>query len=176
METWSFTLRLNRAPGDDEFDAMFEAGLDDSAPEGLLLHCDRKAPSLLEAAWSAARDVAKVPGLLAVRVVWDDAVSLRDIAQRLGRTYESVRLFSDGQRGPGDFPAPWVATSTGRVWSWREVQNWLAEHYPDLAANHDTSSDFQLRAADAAIQLAATYAEAGQADRERIAAVLRDVA
>lgn len=174
--TWSFALQLNRAVGEDDFDALFEAGLDDAAPEGDLLHCDRESSSLLEAAWSAARDVAKVPGLRAVRVVWDDAVTLRDIAQRLGRTYESVRLLADGQRGPGGFPAPWVDTSAGRVWSWREVRAWLAAHYPDLAAGLDSAADVQLRAADALIQLAATYAEAEQPDRERIAAALRQVA
>lgn len=176
MDTWSFTLRLNRAPRDEEFDALFDSGLDDSAPEGDLLHCDRAAPSLIEAAWSAARDVAKVSGLLAVRVVWDDAVTLRDIAQRISRTYEGVRLLADGQRGPGGFPSPWVETSAGRVWSWREVLAWLTVHYPDLAPEHDARGDVQLRAADALIQLAATYAEAGQDDRERIAAVLDEVA
>lgn len=89
MDTWSFTLQLNRSPRDDELDALFEAGLDDSIPEGDLLHLDRKAPSLVDAAWSAARDVAKVPGLRAIRVVLDDAVTAREIAQRLGRTKAS---------------------------------------------------------------------------------------
>ncbi|HZC26974.1 MAG TPA: hypothetical protein VE287_08110 [Actinopolymorphaceae bacterium] len=177
FETWSFTLRLNRAPSDDELDALHEAGLDDSAPEGELLHVDRVAPSLLEAAWSAARDVAKVPGLRAVRAVRDDAVTARDIAQRLGRSYESVRLLAEGKRGPGGFPSPWIDTSAGRVWSWQEVSSWFQAHYPSTSATAQTSAtDVQLRAADALIQLAATYAEAEHPLRERIAAVLLEVA
>ncbi|MGH3489193.1 MAG: hypothetical protein ACRDP8_14940 [Actinopolymorphaceae bacterium] len=178
MERWSFTLRLNRAPRDEELDALYEAGLDDAAPEGDLLHVVRQAQSLVDAAWTAAKDVAKVPGLSAVRVVWDDAVTARDIAQRLGRTYESVRLLADGKRGPGGFPSPWIDTSAGRVWAWREVIAWFTAQYPSqlIPAENEIPADLQLRAADAVIQLAATYAEAEDAVRERIAAVISEVA
>lgn len=174
MDTWSFTLQLNRSPRDDELDALFEAGLDDSIPEGDLLHLDRKAPSLVDAAWSAARDVAEVPGLRAIRVVLDDAVTAREIAQRLGRTYESIRLLAEGERGPGNFPSPWVDSSAGRVWSWREVFTWFATYYPeevaDLAAESDL--DIQLRAADAIVRVAAAYADAEAGIRERMTAAL----
>lgn len=33
MKTWNFQLRLNRAPTDDEVEALYEAGLDDAGVE-----------------------------------------------------------------------------------------------------------------------------------------------
>jgi hypothetical protein len=65
---WSFTLRLNRAPTDDEVDALYEAGLDDTGIAGETLTVDREADSLLRAIASAAADVRAVPGLRAVAV------------------------------------------------------------------------------------------------------------
>lgn len=175
MITWSFTLRLNRAPTDDELDALFDAGLDDSAPEADLLHIDRTAETLLDAAWSAARQVTAIQGLWALRIERDDAVTLRDIAQRLNRTYESARLLAEGSRGPGNFPAPLLSTTAGRIWSWPDVAGWVKTYYPDLRT--EVTSDAQrARAADAMIQLAASYREASAADRRRMAAVLDEVA
>jgi hypothetical protein len=46
-----------------------------------------------------------VPTAIPLRVD-QDLVSVRDIAQRVGRTRESVRLLVDGKRGPGNFPPP----------------------------------------------------------------------
>lgn len=174
MTTWSFTLRLNRAPTDDELDALYEAGLDDAAPEGDLLHVDRDSETLVEAAWSAARQVSAVPELFAVRLERGDATTLRDIAQRLDRTYESVRLLAEGKRGPGEFPAPRLDTSAGRVWSWDDVAGWVGTNYPDLGVEA-AADDHRIRAADAVIRLAASLLEASEADRRRITAVLREV-
>jgi hypothetical protein len=57
-----------------------------------------------------------------------DLVSISDIAQRVGRTRESVRLLVEGKRGPGDFPPP-VGTVGGgiRVWPWAVVLDWYRD-------------------------------------------------
>lgn len=175
MRVWSFTLRLNRVPAPDELDALYEAGLDDAVPEGDLLHVDREEGTLVDAVWSAAREVATVPSLHAVRLERDDAVTLRDIAQRLGRTYESVRLLAEGSRGPGGFPAPLLDTTAGRIWSWHDVAAWLAMHFSD-ADIESTTHELEYRRADAVIRLAASYTEASEQDRQWIDAVLRHVA
>jgi hypothetical protein len=48
-----------------------------------------------------------------------------DIAQRIGRTRESVRLLVDGKRGPGRFPPPIGVVGDGiRVWPWSVVLEW----------------------------------------------------
>jgi hypothetical protein len=65
-----------------------------------------------------------VPAAVPLRVD-QDLVSVSDIAQRMGRTRESVRLLVDGKRGPGRFPAPIGAVGDGiRVWPWSVVLEW----------------------------------------------------
>lgn len=128
MPTFDFTLRLNQEPSDAELDALYEAGCDDTAPEGELIHFDREADTLAQAIASAVADVEKVPGLAAVGVYQDETVTLRDIASRTGRTYESVRLLAAGKRGPGGFPEPSMTFGNGeRVWHWSNVAPWLSD-------------------------------------------------
>lgn len=177
-KTYSFTLQLNRVVRDDELDAIFEAGLDDAAVEGDLMHVDREAPNLLEAVWSAARQiVAAGERLHAERVVWDKLVTLREIAQRTGRTYESVRLLAEGLRGPGGFPEPEVDTQTGRVWAWSAIAEWFGEHgLTNLPAGSAPALAHDLRVADLVIRIAAATADADPDERARITSVLREVA
>ena len=96
---------------DDMFiDRLFEAGCDDAAigrSDGIqYVDFDREAASLDEAVLSAVRDVEHVDGVSVVRVADAGLVSMTDIASRIGRTRESVRLLITGARGPGGFPAP----------------------------------------------------------------------
>lgn len=152
MTVWNFQLRLNREPTEDEFDALYDAGLSDAGIEGSLVDVDREAPQLLAALASAARDIRKVPGLRAVGVETTDAVTLADAAQRLGgrRTAESLRLLAEGQRGPGGFPRPIADTGKVRVFSWVEIVHWLRE-----ALGEDVpEANNELMLADRALRLA----------------------
>jgi hypothetical protein len=69
--------------------------------------------------------------------VGQDLVSVSDIARRLGRTRESVRLLVDGKRGPGRLPAPIGVVGDGtRVWPWSVVLEWSDKVLgPDLGEN-----------------------------------------
>ena len=58
-------------------------------------------------------------------------MSLKTIASRLGRTYESVRLCTTGKRGPGGFPRP-LSDHNWSLYSWSEVSEWLEKN--NLAA------------------------------------------
>lgn len=114
MPTFEFTVALDRAPADDDFDRLFDAGLDDTTPETRdgrgVLNVAREAASMSAAIVSVARDVASA-GFQVVDVVDDDLVSLKTVAQRTGRSYESVRLLATGKRGPGGFLGPCPATA-----------------------------------------------------------------
>jgi hypothetical protein len=95
----------------------------------------REAPSLVDAIVQAVHEVESL-GHLGLRVVGihcEDLASLRDIAQRVGRTYESVRLLAVGKRGPGGFPAP-LSTGQWALYSWAEVSAWFAIHYGTASA------------------------------------------
>lgn len=128
MNSHEFTLILDHAPSGEEMDALFEAGCDDSAPETVAgngwLHFDRAADTLLQALASAIRDVEST-GLVVCAVASDDLVSLKDIAARAGRTYESARLLASGKRGPGGFPPPVTTADGWSLYSWAQVAQWL---------------------------------------------------
>ena len=74
--------------------------------------------------WSSGSPRA-VPAAVPLRVD-QDLVSVSDIAQRVGRTRESVRLLVDAKRGPGRFPPPIGVVGDGtRVWPWAVVLEWF---------------------------------------------------
>ncbi|HMK62481.1 MAG TPA: hypothetical protein VK386_02585 [Acidimicrobiales bacterium] len=72
--------------------------------------------------------VESVDGLVVRRVEPDDLVTAAEIATRLGRSRESVRLLIAGARGSGNFPAPVShLRSRQRLWRWSEVAAWVGE-------------------------------------------------
>lgn len=180
MTSYEFTLKLNREVTEAEIDALYEAGCDDAGIEtgllGTLIQFDREAPSLAQAITSAARDIDKVPGLRAVGVACDNMVTLRDIADRIGRTREAVRLWASGERGPGGFPAPELITTGGeKVWDWEQVAYWLRWHRdvidqtPGMAALHVLATADRVLAARAALR-----SEPDSTVRQELARLLQD--
>lgn len=84
----------------------------------------RSARDLAEAVVSAVRD-AESAGLSPVRVATGDWVTLADVAARIGRSREIVRLWSVGRQGPGGFPPPLNPGCDTSFYSWSEVALWL---------------------------------------------------
>ncbi len=130
MKTYEFTLRLNREVADDEIEQLYVAGCHDAAietgPLGTLIQFDREARSLAEAVVSAVQDLEKIEGLRAIGVACDNIVTLLDIAERVGKSREAVRLWATGQRGPGGFPHPTLVTTGGeKLWDWQQVATWV---------------------------------------------------
>lgn len=91
------TARLT-GPVDDHADDLYEAGCDDATLgeiDGVsYADFDREADSLDEAIIDAITVIEPVPSLHVARVEPDDLVTAGGIAQRLGRTRESIRLLS----------------------------------------------------------------------------------
>ena len=133
-ETYEFTLLVAGADvqTDEALNALAEAGCDDATvgSSGGVQHLDfdREASSYLAAVLSAVEDAEMaVPGVCVVRVLPDEYVTLAEIAQRTGRTRESVRLLSIGERGPGGFPPPAArGAERNKLWRWAEVSSWFA--------------------------------------------------
>jgi predicted DNA-binding transcriptional regulator AlpA len=147
-KTYSFTLILSVADGitQEVEDALFEAGCDDAllgSRNGVLfLDFDREADSMEAAIISAIRDVRKA-GLGVQRVEQGEAelVTAGEIARRLGRSRETVRLYAQGRRGPGGFPPPVAGLkSRSPVYRWSEISAWTtltrATTHPE--SEHDT--------------------------------------
>jgi hypothetical protein len=170
MPTFEFTVALDRAPADDDFDRLFEAGLDDTTPETRggrgVLNVAREAASMSAAIASVILDVNRA-GFRAVGVEDDDLVSLKTVAQRTGRSYESVRLLASGKRGPGDFPQP-LSGDGWALYSWALVSEWYLQHYGPEAVDAVSPDQRVLAAASLMLRGAAT---AGPATGELVDAL-----
>jgi hypothetical protein len=126
-----FTLVLDQEPSAEQLDALVEAGCDDAAfgvEHGLAVaEFDRIAPALADAIASAVLAVESV-GLRAVRVIDEDLLTLADIADRIGRSRESIRRYTTGERASGGFPPPVNPARDGvTFYRWSEVAPWLRE-------------------------------------------------
>jgi len=134
MPDQDFTLVITGTIDDDGVDRLFEAGLADATvrtTNGVgFVDVTRDAATTAEAVASAIRQVRSA-GLEVREVEPGDLVTMSDIAERLGRTRESVRLLIEGKRGPGGFPPPTSpAEGHNRRWRWMQVARW-AQLPPD---------------------------------------------
>jgi hypothetical protein len=144
VKTYEFTAVLDRPVETEvDHDRLFEAGLDDTTPEGRRLHVHREADRLLDAIQTVLSDCRRA-GFEVVGLDYEDLVTIETIAERLGRSYESVRLWKTGQRGPGRFPES-VNSGGFSLYRWGEVRSWLTEH--GLGAGLPDADDENLLAA-----------------------------
>jgi hypothetical protein len=139
MRKYEFDLVLERDPTEGELDKVYGAGCDDgtpsyggSRPPVIMFH--REAESLAGAVISTIEQVESIDGLRVIAVEADPLVTIQDIAERTGRTRESVRLLINGQRGAGDFPQPAPESAPRRrMWRWSSVGIYLREDIADVA-------------------------------------------
>jgi hypothetical protein len=153
MTEWTFRLTLQGIElTDEQLDTLYEAGCDDGSfsvePDGTVLGLfDREAPTGQDAVISAILDVEHAGiGARVLRVQADDDwLTASEIAQRVGRSRQSVALLAHGKRGPGDFPAPIARQhSSNPLWSWSEVEAWFERYEPAAMPAHQPrlSPDF----------------------------------
>ncbi len=138
MSTYRFTLMID-GDVEEHLDELFDAGCDDASfgeVDGIrFADFSRDAAGLAEAVSSAIAAIEGVDGLRVTRMAPDDLVTIAEIAQRLGRSRESVRLLVTGARGPGDFPSPVSHLRTrSRLWRWSDVAIWAGHLGPEEAA------------------------------------------
>ena len=149
MSSFQFTLIVDGPELQDQplIDRLFEAGCDDAtigSSDGVqYVDFDREAEALDDAILSAVDDLEKLQGVEVIRIADAGLASLADIAARVGRTRESVRLLVSGTRGPGNFPKPVTdPRSRYRLWRWSDVASWFKEHrgeFPTVADNELTA-------------------------------------
>jgi len=139
METFAFRVRLRDAVTDSDADRLHEAlddeiGIEDG-PRGHFIGFERHAESFLDAVLDA---LAKVMELgLEPLAVEDELVSISDIAERAGRSRQSVSMLVNGQRGPGNFPRPAAGNVRSPLWHWADVAAWFEDRGADAQAFED---------------------------------------
>ncbi len=174
--TYEFTLIVEGADLQDDasVEALFTAGCDDATVGRVggvqYLDFDREAESLPSAVAAAAEAIeSAVPGARVVHLDPDDLVSMAEIAERTGRTRESVRLLASGERGPGGFPAP--ATHfrrRHRMWKWQQVAVWFSQALNEPQAAGDPGTAQFITAFNAGLAWRQVDADLDPEDRLRI--------
>lgn len=155
MPEHTFTLIIDKDPTADEAlsDALFAAGCDDAmfgVRDGVGFgEFDREADSFVDALASAIADVRRA-GAQVLHVEPDDLVTLAEIAQRTGRSRESVRLLVTGKRGDGTFPSAVARhTDRNRLWRWSDVAAYFSEpSLPDAQIVAAVNARFELARLD----------------------------
>jgi hypothetical protein len=156
MTEHHFTLVID-GDVDAHIDELFEAGCDDAmfgSVEGTqYAEFDREGGTLAHAIVSAIGDVESVNGLRVTRVEPNELLTISELASRLGRSRESVRLLAVGERGvragQRPFPAPASHLRTrNKLWRWTDVAAWDGRISPT-----DVTASRVLIAANAALEL-----------------------
>lgn len=128
METYTFRLVVGDPIDDEGADRLFEAGVDDGYPEtgpaGHSIGFDRESADLQSAVLSAIEQVEKA-GFEVLRVEPDELVSAADIAERTGRSRQSISALVNGSRGPGNWPRPVAGNVRSPLWRWSDVATWF---------------------------------------------------
>lgn len=168
MGEYNFELTINGELTDAVLDALFEAGCDDatfSAKDGrITAEFDREGPTLFDTVISAIEDVESAGGLEVLEVSPDELVWASEIAQRTGRSRQSIDQLIKAQRGPGGFPAPASHATRNPLWRWSDVQAWFAAYE---GRDLDSERSIALRAINGALQARHSVRAAPEAKRLR---------
>lgn len=155
---YEFTLFIKADLSDDETVGQLEAaGCDDALFGGTVdwgtADFTRQAPDLATAIGSAIAQIESVLPESVVAVEPSDLVTMTTIADRLDRSYESVRLLVTGQRGGGNFPRPVdIPNIYGvKLWRWSDILAWDGK--PDEELFRESAV---ITAANALLELRAT--------------------
>lgn len=143
MPSYDFALILSRPLYEEELDPLFDRthgavtvsiiSEPQHAERPGNASCSWQGPTLAAAIMEVVEHVeTSAAGLHVLRVEADPLLTIRDIAERVGRSFDSVRLAITGARGPGGFPASEISTAGHRLWRWSKVAAWYGWEDPQL--------------------------------------------
>jgi hypothetical protein len=147
MSEFSFTLALNvRRLDDPQIAALYRevpAATVSERNERAYVGIDRQASDFATAVVAALEDVERaIPAVRVLALESEDLVSQADIAQRQGRSRESISLLVKGERGPGTFPRPRYFVADRGLWRWQDVVKWFdAYEGRQVELRHDVFID-----------------------------------
>jgi hypothetical protein len=75
-------------------------------------------------------EVERAVGLRAIDVDLD-LVDEGEIANRLEKSRQVINLYAKGERGCGDFPAPFALPGGRRLWTWASIARWVRHNKQD---------------------------------------------
>jgi len=118
MTNFAFRIRLHDPLSDEDADRLFDAFDEEVAveegPRGHFVGFERGGHSFLDAVLDAIEEIIALG--IEPLAVEDELVSMSDIAERTGRSRQSVSMLVGGQRGPGGFPRPVAGNVRSPLW------------------------------------------------------------
>jgi hypothetical protein len=141
--TYVFRLVVADPIDDQAANRLFDVGVGDGYPEtgpmGHSIGFDREASSFREAVLSAIKDI-EWAGFKVLRVEPDELVPAADIADRTGRSRQSVSALINGSRGPGNWPRPVAGNVRSPLWRWADVQAWFQGYDGSQEVNEEEAA------------------------------------
>jgi len=139
METYVFRIRLDDTLDDEAADRLYERFDEEIAveegPRGHFIGFEREADTFLDAVLDAIAELVSLG--FEPLAVEDELVSMSDIAERVGRSRQSVSMIVSGQRGVGNFPLPVAGNVRSPLWHWADVAAWFESHEGDEVVPED---------------------------------------
>lgn len=143
MPSYDFALILSRPLYEEELDPLFDRtrgavtvsiiSEPQHAERPGNASCSWEGRTLAAAIMEVVEHVeASADGLHVLQVEADPLLTVRDVSERVGRSFDSVRLAITGARGPGGFPASEISTAGHRLWRWSKVAAWYGLEDPQL--------------------------------------------
>jgi hypothetical protein len=143
MNIYKFRLVVTDRIDDDGADRLFEAGVNDgypeSGPKGHSIGFDRESDTLEQAVLSALGEVEST-GFEVLRVEPDELVSAADIAEKTGRSRQSISSLISGARGPGDWPRPVAGNVRSPLWRWNDIAAWFEGYDGSQQVNREAAA------------------------------------
>jgi len=146
MTVYTFTLVLDALNeiNEEVEETLFESGCDDALllqKDGTVyLDFDREAPSLKEALKSAIADVERA-GYMVHHIEPAEYITMAEAARYFGRSKESIRKLSLGERGNGNFPRPIAGLRTKtKLYQLSDLVSWFEQHEKKYSTIKDDSA------------------------------------
>ncbi|RFS86192.1 hypothetical protein D0T12_06110 [Actinomadura spongiicola] len=143
MPSYDFALILSRPLYEDELDPLFDRthGAVTVSVVQDPQHANR--PGSASCSWQSATLAAAImevvehveasaPDVSVLQVEADPLLTIRDIAERVGRSLDSVRHAITGARGAAGFPSSEMSSAGHRLWRWSKVAAWYGLDDPQL--------------------------------------------
>jgi hypothetical protein len=135
MTNFTFRIQLRDPVSDEDADRLYEAFDDEIAiedgPKGHFVGFEGEAESFLDAVLDALAKVIELG--FEPLAIEDELVSMADIAERTGRSRQSVSMLVSGQRGRGGFPRAAAGNVRSPLWHWADVAAWFAGNGDSVA-------------------------------------------
>lgn len=156
MNEYGLRFVMSRVPDDDELDRLsvrfyesFDGTLGISAGR-LIAHVVVTLDGQHRVAGACALTESLERQLdLEVREMDLDLVDIPEIAERVGRSRQSVQQLVRHERGPGNFPVPLGAPGGKRIWDWGCVADWFRASLKELCDEEQSLPRAELAQLDA---------------------------